>query len=385
MKQAFHCALLTLLGHTSSYTHNLANVLLPATHIILLMYWTCVPFNSSNFICVGDRISLKRLRARPNVYGSHLLCNLRQLSKPWSPSVDMTMSKLSLSVRADNTTKSCPSIPANVSTPSSGTPIATVAAVTTSCDSAGGAAGVSHDNPKAQTCTFEGPCFQKHHQNSTKRTKREGEKNKKLWREREKKARNFGPPPFGPPPFGAPPFGAPPFGAPQLRALTFSGFGPPPFGAPPFGAPQFRAPPYGAPQFGAPPFGAPPFGAPLFLGLAPHPLGPHHDTHQIPKQIGQNWIGQNWIGQNWLWPKLAGRKPRWPKMDWPKLDWPKLVKSGWPKRDWPKSVPSNAPPPCLMNVCSVRKRLPQSTIRSVNDRLSQCNEVVNVHVVNNEK
>ena len=29
-----------------------------------------------------------------------------------------------------------------------------------------------------QTCTFEGPGLQKHHQNSTKRTKREGEKNK---------------------------------------------------------------------------------------------------------------------------------------------------------------------------------------------------------------
>ena len=43
--------------------------------------------------------------------------------------------KLSPSVRADNTTKSCPSISANVSTPSSGTAIATVAAVTTSCDS----------------------------------------------------------------------------------------------------------------------------------------------------------------------------------------------------------------------------------------------------------
>ena len=124
------------------------------------------------------------------------------------------------------------------------------------------------------------------------RTPREGKKNENCGGRREKKARNFVPPPFG------------------------------------------------APPFGAPPFGPPPFGAPLFLVLAPHPLGPHHDTHQIPKQIVQNWIGQNWIGQNWLWPKLAGPKPRWPKMDWPKLDWPKLVKSGWPKRDWPKSVPS---------------------------------------------
>ena len=51
----------------------------------------------------------------------------------------MTMSKLSPSVRADNTTKSCTSISADVSTPISGTPIATVADVTTSCDSAANA------------------------------------------------------------------------------------------------------------------------------------------------------------------------------------------------------------------------------------------------------
>ena len=31
------------------------------------------------------------------------------------------------------------------------------------------AAGVSHDNPRAQTCTFEGPRLRKHHQNSTSR------------------------------------------------------------------------------------------------------------------------------------------------------------------------------------------------------------------------
>ena len=37
----------------------------------------------------------------------------------------------------------------------------------------------------------------------------------------------------------------------------------------------------------------------------PHPSGPHHDTHQTHK----------WIGQNWFWPKLAGPKPKWPKMD----------------------------------------------------------------------
>ena len=72
--------------------------------------------SSSNFARVGDRISLKRLRARPAVYGFHLPCSLRQHSKPWSPPADMTMSELSPSVRADNTTKSCTSISADVST-----------------------------------------------------------------------------------------------------------------------------------------------------------------------------------------------------------------------------------------------------------------------------
>ena len=58
----------------------------------------------------------------------------------------------------------------------------------------GAAAGVSHDNQRTPTCTFERSGLQKHHQNSTRKTKREGKKNKKLWWEMEKKARNFGPP-----------------------------------------------------------------------------------------------------------------------------------------------------------------------------------------------
>ena len=48
--------------------------------------------NSGNFTRVGVRISLKRLRARPGVYGSYLLCSLRQLSKR-SPPADITTSK----------------------------------------------------------------------------------------------------------------------------------------------------------------------------------------------------------------------------------------------------------------------------------------------------
>ena len=38
------------------------------------------------------------------------------------------------------------------------------------------AAGVSHNSPRAQTCTFEGPGLQKNHQNSTKGPPREGRK-----------------------------------------------------------------------------------------------------------------------------------------------------------------------------------------------------------------
>ena len=68
------------------------------------------PINSGSFTRDGDKISLKRLRARPAVYGSHLQCNLRQLSKLWSPPADITTSELSPSVRADSTPKSCPSI-----------------------------------------------------------------------------------------------------------------------------------------------------------------------------------------------------------------------------------------------------------------------------------
>ena len=77
-----------------------------------------------------------------------------------------------------------------------------------------------------QTCTFEGPGLQKHHQNSTRRPPRERRKNE-ISGGREKKARNFGPShpsaptlraPFGPPFFlGSGPH---PFGPPPLRAPT---------------------------------------------------------------------------------------------------------------------------------------------------------------------
>ena len=51
----------------------------------------------------------------------------------------------------------------------------------------GGAAGVSHDSPRAQTCTFQGPGLQKHQQNSTK-----GPQGENCGGRREKKERNFG-------------------------------------------------------------------------------------------------------------------------------------------------------------------------------------------------
>ena len=50
-----------------------------------------------------------------------------------------------------------------------------------SCASPGGPVWwgrrVSHDNQRAQTCTFEGPGLQKHHQNSTRRHPEREEKN----------------------------------------------------------------------------------------------------------------------------------------------------------------------------------------------------------------
>ena len=49
-----------------------------------------------------------------------------------------------------------------------------------------GAAGVSHDNQRAQTCTFERSGLQKHHQNSTRRPPRERRKKEIGGREKKK-------------------------------------------------------------------------------------------------------------------------------------------------------------------------------------------------------
>ena len=105
--------------------------------------------------------------------------------------------------------------------------------------------------PELQTCTFEGPGASNTTKIPRKDPKRQ-EEERKLWREREKKARNFGPHPSGP----------------------------------------------------------------HFFWVRPHPSGPHHDTKNVGQKIGlakiglakigsgQNWPGQNhdgqkWIGQNW--------------------------------------------------------------------------------------
>ena len=107
---------------------------------------------------------------------------------------------------------------------------------------------------------FRAPALQTPPKFHEKTTQRDTERAKR-WREREEKARNFGPPTLR----------GPTLRGPTLRGLPlFRGSGPhPPFGAPPFGAPLFlgsgpppsRAPPFGATPFGATPLGVPPFGA----------------------------------------------------------------------------------------------------------------------------
>ena len=58
-------------------------------------------------------------------------------------------------------------------------------------------AGVSHDNPRAQTCTFQGPHLQKHHQNSNERSSERGRKNENCGGRGEKKSEILGGPAEG--------------------------------------------------------------------------------------------------------------------------------------------------------------------------------------------
>ena len=137
-----------------------------------------------------------------------------------------------------------------------------------------GPAGLAHDSPRTPNVHISGPRRFKHHQNSTKKTKREEKRIKNCGGRGKKKREILGPHPSGHHSSGPHPSGPHNFG-PSLFWVW-----PPPFGAPPFGAPPFglRGPTISGPT--------------LCLGVAPHPLGPHHDTKQ---------------------------------MDWPKLDWPQLA------------------------------------------------------------
>ena len=60
-----------------------------------------------------------------------------------------------------------------------------------------------------------------------------------------------------------------------------------------FGPPTLRAPTLS----GRPPLGAPQLRPSLFLGLAPHPLGPHHDTKNVGQKNELAKIGLAKIGQ----------------------------------------------------------------------------------------
>ena len=141
-----------------------------------------------------------------------------------------------------------------------------------------------------QTCTCQGPALQtppKFHE----KTPRERQKERNWGREKEKKARNFGPPTLR---------------GPTLRAPTFSGFGPHP--------------------------------------SAPHPSGLHHDTHQI-----QNWIGQN-FGQNWRG-KTRMAKNELAKMGLAQIGQTRMAKTGLAKVGLflrqtrpPPDLPSPGPP-----------------------------------------
>ena len=121
-----------------------------------------------------------------------------------------------------------------------------------------GPPGLAHDSPRTpKRAHLRVPALQTPPK-FTKKTKREGKKNKKLWREREKKREILGP---------------------TVRAPTLRG--------PTLGGPTLR------PHLGGPHcLGAPPF-------------GPHHDTKNIGQKIGLAKIGL---------PKLD-----WPKLDLAKI------------------------------------------------------------------
>ena len=63
-----------------------------------------------------------------------------------------------------------------------------------------GPPGLHTTTRELQTCTYQFPSLQKHHQNSTRRLPRERRKNEiSCGREKKKSAKFWAPPPFGPP------------------------------------------------------------------------------------------------------------------------------------------------------------------------------------------
>ena len=171
-----------------------------------------------------------------------------------------------------------------------------------------------------QTCTFQGSILQ----NTTKIPRENPQRDTetaKWWREREEKARNFGPPTLRGPTLGPHPFGAPPFRGPTLWGTTLRGAHPsgphffyfwaPPIGAPPLGAPPSGPHPFGAPPFRGPtlsgphPFGAPPFRAPPFRGPTLRG-GAHFSRFGPPTLLGPTLLGPTLLGPTLL-------EPRWVK------------------------------------------------------------------------
>ena len=146
-----------------------------------------------------------------------------------------------------------------------------------------GAAGASHDNQRAQTCTFEGPGLQKHHQNSTRRVPEREEKNEFCGGRGKKKREILGPPPFGPPPFAPP---------------LFLGLGPHPSPLPTL----------------------------LFLGLGPWPA---QKTKQLKKQFFKIQTINFKHLKPQFWPK--GQSRFWPKSVWAKVGFQVLAKVGLAK------------------------------------------------------
>ena len=112
-----------------------------------------------------------------------------------------------------------------------------------------GPPGLHTTTRELQTCTFQGPGTS----NTTKIPRKDPKtekKERKLWRESEKKREILGPPTLRGPTFRGSTLRGSTLRGPTLRGPTLRG---PPFWAPPFWAPPFGAPPFRASQFGAPP------------------------------------------------------------------------------------------------------------------------------------